>query len=173
MYGALLNKYCRFYDKRIGQSTTLTGRSITRHMSSHINEQICGTYTHLGDSIIYGDSVEGDTIINTTMGDMTIEQAFSMGNKFWNQESHGKEYSHNDNMKVKTFDPDKDETYYGDINYIYRHKTSKPRWKIVDSDGNEVIVTGDHSVMIERDNTIVKVKPSDIQEGDVLVSFDE
>ena len=28
-YGALLNEHCRFYDKRIGQSTTLTGRSIT------------------------------------------------------------------------------------------------------------------------------------------------
>lgn len=26
-YGALLNEHCRFYDKRIGQSTTLTGRS--------------------------------------------------------------------------------------------------------------------------------------------------
>lgn len=56
LYGALLNNFCRFYDKRIGQSTTLTGRSITRHMSSHINEQICGDYTHLGDAIVYGDT---------------------------------------------------------------------------------------------------------------------
>lgn len=56
LYGALLNAHCRFYDKRIGQSTTLTGRSITRHMSSHINQQICGEYNHLGDSIVYGDT---------------------------------------------------------------------------------------------------------------------
>ena len=56
LYGALLNAHCRFYDKRIGQSTTLTGRSITRHMSSHINQQICGDYNHLGDAIVYGDT---------------------------------------------------------------------------------------------------------------------
>jgi len=56
LYGALLNQHCRFYDKRIGQSTTLTGRSITRHMSSHINEQVCGDYNHLGDTIVYGDT---------------------------------------------------------------------------------------------------------------------
>lgn len=56
LYGALLNPHCRFYDKRIGQSTTLTGRSITRHMSSHINEQVCGVYDHLGDAIVYGDT---------------------------------------------------------------------------------------------------------------------
>ena len=33
LYGAILNPHCRFFDKRIGQSTTLTGRSIARHMS--------------------------------------------------------------------------------------------------------------------------------------------
>ena len=29
LYGAILNEFCRFFDKRIGQSTTLTGRAIT------------------------------------------------------------------------------------------------------------------------------------------------
>jgi DNA polymerase elongation subunit (family B) len=31
-YGALLNEHCRFYDKRIGQSVTLSGRQIVKHM---------------------------------------------------------------------------------------------------------------------------------------------
>lgn len=55
-YGALLNQHCRFYDKRIGQSTTLTGRQIVKHMSAHLNEAICGEYDHTGDAIIYGDT---------------------------------------------------------------------------------------------------------------------
>jgi DNA polymerase elongation subunit (family B) len=55
-YGALLNKHCRFYDIRIGQSTTLTGRQIVKHMSAHLNEQVCGTYDHTGDAIVYGDT---------------------------------------------------------------------------------------------------------------------
>ncbi len=56
LYGAILNPGCRFYDKRIGQSTTLTGRSITRHMGSKTNEIIEGTYDYKGESIIYGDT---------------------------------------------------------------------------------------------------------------------
>jgi DNA polymerase elongation subunit (family B) len=55
-YGALLNEHCRFYDKRIGQSVTLTGRSVTKHMSAHVNEIITGVYDHTGDSMIYGDT---------------------------------------------------------------------------------------------------------------------
>ncbi len=56
LYGALLNPGCRFFDKRIGQSTTLVGRCVARHMASKINEIICGTYDYKGKSIIYGDT---------------------------------------------------------------------------------------------------------------------
>lgn len=55
-YGSILNEYCRFYDKRIGQSVTLSGRQIVRHMMSQINEIIAGEYTHEGEAIIYGDT---------------------------------------------------------------------------------------------------------------------
>ena len=55
-YGALLNEHCRFYDKRIGQSVTLCGRQIVRHMMSYINECITGEYKHEGDAIVYGDT---------------------------------------------------------------------------------------------------------------------
>lgn len=56
LYGALLNESMKFYDKRIGQSVTLTGRSIARHMNSKINEIITGTYDYKGDAIIYADT---------------------------------------------------------------------------------------------------------------------
>lgn len=56
LYGALLNPYCRFSDKRLGQSTTLSGRTITKHMASYINKIITGQYDYEGDSIIYGDT---------------------------------------------------------------------------------------------------------------------
>lgn len=55
-YGALLNEHCRFYDKRIGQSVTLTGRSVTKHMSAYVNEIMTGVYDHVGDSMVYGDT---------------------------------------------------------------------------------------------------------------------
>ena len=56
LYGAILNPGCRFFDKRIGQSTTLTGRQIAKHMASKVNEVITGTYDHVGQAIIYGDT---------------------------------------------------------------------------------------------------------------------
>ena len=55
-YGALLNEHCRFYDKRIGQSVTLTGRQITKHMMSQINELVDDKYQHDGNAIVYGDT---------------------------------------------------------------------------------------------------------------------
>ena len=56
LYGAILNPGCRFFDNRIGQSTTLTGRAIAKHMAEKVNEIITGTADHVGKSIIYGDT---------------------------------------------------------------------------------------------------------------------
>ena len=56
LYGALLNSASRFYDERIGQSTTLTGRSIDKHMASKTNEIITGKYDYKGDAILYADT---------------------------------------------------------------------------------------------------------------------
>jgi DNA polymerase elongation subunit (family B) len=56
LYGAILNPGCRFFDKRIGQSTTLTGRSIARHMDAYLNECVTGEYDHVGAAVIYGDT---------------------------------------------------------------------------------------------------------------------
>ena len=56
LYGAILNPGCRFFDGRIGQSTTLTGRQIVKHMSAEVNKVITGEYNYVGKSIIYGDT---------------------------------------------------------------------------------------------------------------------
>ena len=56
LYGAILNPGCRFFDKRIGQSTTLCGRAIAKHMDAYVNECLTGQYDHRGETIIYGDT---------------------------------------------------------------------------------------------------------------------
>ena len=56
LYGAILNPGCRFFDKRIGQSTTLTGRLIVKHMSAEVNNCITGEYDHVGKAMVYGDT---------------------------------------------------------------------------------------------------------------------
>ena len=56
LYGAILNPGCRFFDKRLGQSTTLTGRQIVKHMSAEVNKVITGKYDYVGESILYNDT---------------------------------------------------------------------------------------------------------------------
>ena len=56
LYGAILNPGCRFFDKRIGQSTTLSGRCIAQHMDATVNEVLTGEYDYIGKTIIYGDT---------------------------------------------------------------------------------------------------------------------
>ena len=56
LYGTLLNVGSRFFDIRMGQSTTLGGRTIARHMAAKLNESLTGEYDHKGDTIIYGDT---------------------------------------------------------------------------------------------------------------------
>jgi len=81
LYGAILNPGCRFFDKRIGQSTTLTGRIIARHMDAYINECIFGEYNHVGPSIIYGDT---DSCYFTAWP--AIRDEVESGRMEWNKE---------------------------------------------------------------------------------------
>jgi DNA polymerase elongation subunit (family B) len=81
LYGAILNAGCRFFDKRIGQSTTLTGRSIAKHMDAHVNECITGKYDHTGDTIIYGDT---DSCYFSAWP--TVRQEVEQGRMEWSNE---------------------------------------------------------------------------------------
>ena len=82
LYGAILNPGCRFFDKRIGQSTTLTGRQIAKHMAAKVNEIITGEYDHVGKAIIYGDT---DSCYFTAY--TTLKDDIDKGNIPWTKES--------------------------------------------------------------------------------------
>ena len=82
LYGAILNPGCRFFDNRIGQSTTLTGRQIVKHMTSKVNEIITGEYDHIGKSIIYGDT---DSVYFSAYS--TLKKEIEAGNIPWDKES--------------------------------------------------------------------------------------
>jgi len=171
LYGAILNPGCRFFDKRIGQSTTLTGRQIVKHMSAEVNKTITGEYDHVGKAVIYGDtdSCEGTSLIETSLGTLTIEELFDMcENKTNNRD---KEYAIDENIMVMSYDIAKNEPYMGHINYVYRHKVEKDMYEIEDSNGNIVTVTEDHSVMVEREGKLLEVKPVDINIDDIILTL--
>lgn len=167
LYGAILNPGCRFFDKRIGQSTTLTGRQIAKHMASKVNEIITGEYDHTGKSIIYGDSVTGDTMILTNNGETTIADLFNRCVEHSTVDD--KEYGVWSNDKVVGFNSYEDSTVMANISCVMRHKTKKQIYKITLSNGKHVKVTEDHSAMVDRDGFLIEVKPADIQLTDLFV----
>ena len=168
-YGALLNEHCRFYDKRIGQSVTLCGRQIVRHMMSQINEIITGQYTHEGDAIVYGDSVTGDSVIRTTDGDISIEELF---NQCLEHSIVGeKEYGVWNQSNVLGFNSESMQPIGAKISYIMRHKTRKKLYKITTKNGKKVTVTEDHSIMVDRDGFLIECKPNEILESDGIITF--
>ena len=82
LYGAILNPGCRFFDKRIGQSTTLTGRTIVKHMSAEVNKVITGVYDHVGQAVIYGDT---DSVYFSAYP--TLQKDIEAGNIPWTKEN--------------------------------------------------------------------------------------
>ena len=82
LYGAILNPGCRFFDKRIGQSTTLSGRTIVKHMSAEVNKVITGTYDHVGDAVIYGDT---DSVYFSAYP--TLKKEIDSGNIPWSKDN--------------------------------------------------------------------------------------
>jgi len=81
LYGAILNAGCRFFDQRIGQSTTLCGRTIAKHMDATVNQLITGEADHVGKSIIYGDT---DSVYFSAWP--VIKDDVEAGRMEWNKE---------------------------------------------------------------------------------------
>jgi DNA polymerase elongation subunit (family B) len=81
LYGAILNPGCRFYDGRIGQSTTLCGRTIAKHMDATVNECLTGEYDHVGKTVIYGDT---DSVYFSAWP--VIKEDVAAGRMEWNKD---------------------------------------------------------------------------------------
>ena len=171
-YGALLNTGSRFFDQRLGQSVTLTGRQVVKHMSSETNKIITNEYDYRGKAINYNDtdSVAADSIIITNKRDMTIEELFLAGNEFW--KINDKEFSKNNNIQVYHYDNVTNKINFGNYKYVYRHKVSKKKYRIKTADNNEVIVTEDHSVMVlDNNNNLTEKKPNELKKGDKVITI--
>jgi hypothetical protein len=177
LYGAILNAGCRFFDKRIGQSTTLTGRAITKHMAAKTNEMLLGEYDHMGECVIYGDSVTGDSIINLADGsEIAIEDLYNRIPEKIIHES-GKEYAIPRNEKeqerVLGYNTLDDVAKFGSIDYVMRHKTKKKLYKITTESGKSITVTEDHSLIVDRQGFTEEIPPSELRDNDLLITFVE
>jgi intein/homing endonuclease len=113
---------------------------------------------------IYGDSVDGKTIIKTDIGEFSIEDLYNLQNE--KSIRRDKEVIPVD-FKSLNWTEEKG-LYYSKVKNIIRHKTSKKKFKIK-AGNKEVIVTEDHSIIVFRDGEKFEVKPSEIKTGDKVL----
>jgi DNA polymerase elongation subunit (family B) len=96
LYGAVINQYDRFFDPRMGASTTATGRKITGHMISKISELLTGEYVD---------------VVKTTDYDAMKKAGneHEYGFNIYTSTSQAIIYSDTDSCYFKTFGQNKDE----------------------------------------------------------------
>ena len=173
-YGCLGSIYFRFFDIRLCSSTTATGQELLRHQTAKVNELLTGEYDFEGEAIIAGDtdSVVGDTRIYVNGVEDTIENVF---NSLDTKKIVGdKEYSTTlGDLNVLSYDPINSNPVYDQAHCVYRRKVYKPQWAIDDENGNVVVMSGDHSIMIERNGELMEEFPRDIMGDDIIISLSE
>lgn len=167
VYGFTGTQYSPVFSVDLAEAVTSTGRTTIQEMVRFTNKALVkidngGTgieeYTVAGDT----DSTFYDAIITTkneSIGDL-FNRYYKFKNPEINENGHeildiDNEYTYTLNGKTK-------------IKSISRHKVSKDKWK-VSIDGNEVEMTGDHSIMIYRDGKVIECKPEEIKETDMLL----
>jgi len=179
MYGVFGNKYFRFFDVRIAESTTKTGREILLHMAKQIAKSLDGEYKFPSESIIYGDtdSVTKDSIITINGKNETIENWFD-----YLSDKHGVFTDKNNKQIIKfnndeyfspCYNPEQKKKITKQVLTVYRHKVKKPLYKITLDNGKEVTVTEDHSLVVERNGKFITIKAAELSEKDIFITFKE
>lgn len=175
LYGALANRFMRWYDPRLSESITLTGQTTIRTVAGYVNKFLnmyCGTTDVEYVVYIDTDSVAGDSMVRTDIGHLKIEDLFdTVAANGTYKRNHRDNFVVEPHMSIHTPSVNRGgQIETKRIKYVMKHKVKKTMYK-VKVDGEEVIVTADHSLMVKRDGQILDIKAADIQKGDKLITI--
>jgi intein/homing endonuclease len=70
--------------------------------------------------------------------------------------------------KTLSFNTKTKEVENQNVMYIMKHVVKKEMFEI-EVNGNKITITGDHSLIIKRNNEIMSIKPKDVLETDELI----
>lgn len=162
-YGFLSNEHSRYFDIRIAEAITSNGQVCARGAAKAITDKFKDV------SVVYGDtdSVEKNSKITINNVTNSIEWFFeNIDGSFIN--NNDKEYLIVDNCYSPCYT---NKIENKKVKAIYRHKVSKEKWKLTTETGKEIFVTGDHSIMVLRDNILQEIKPRDIISTDKVITI--
>lgn len=165
VYGALLNVGSRFFDARLGQSTTLTGRCIDKHMAAQVNQLIAGEYDYKGDAVIY--CVDGSTELHINDEIQPISDLYDNTNI---TPINGIKYLHNKDIFTLSYNCETGEREYKKVKAVSKQTAIKKMYKVWITDDKHVTVTEDHRFIVKRNGKIVESTVKDLKDDDVFIN---
>ncbi len=157
-FGVLASPNCRFFSLEMSNAITQTGQFIIKLSAKKIEED--------GYEVIYGDSITKERYVTLLTGDKVciknIEELFNenldLVKKIGEKERinlKGKNVFAL-TLNKKTLKPE-----FSKISELVRHKTNKKIYRINQKHG-ETCCTGDHSLIIMKNNQLEQIKPCDL-----------
>jgi len=170
LYGALANKWFPLFNEEMAQAITGNGRCFIQMLANNIEKTLQGMLKAEKPYIVYGDtdSVTGDTTIQTSKGNIPIAELYDQTTG--DIEVRGSEnFINHPREHITATSVSKELTLENKrVTYIMKHKVKKRMFKIK-CNGDEVVVTEDHSIMVLRDNVLTETKPGELRKGDKLI----
>ena len=169
LYGALGNKAFILINEKIAQAITGNGRYFIKSFGRRIEKYLQSLKKWNKPYYIYSDtdSCVGDTLISTSLGKIKIEDLFEKSGEIVKNENGSFVKRLDEKILAKSMNSNF-EIQDKKIIYVMKHKVNKRMFKI-STDNRSVIITEDHSVMINRNNNLISVKPTEILKSDELI----
>lgn len=172
LYGAIGNSKFILFNEKVAQAITGNGRFLVKNTSRMINDALNNSS---GDEsqfigIVYNDtdSCVGDTVIRTSVGSIKIEDLFYSSNGEIITTPNGSIVKKVKDTILADSISENFELQQNKITYVMKHHVKKRMYKIK-CNGKEVIITEDHSIMVNRNGKLISVKPKDILKTDMLI----
>lgn len=113
------------------------------------------------------DSFHSSSLISTNLGTYTVEELFEKHSKRCFNTPNDHEFARTD-LLVENWTKKKG-VYFGKTKHLVRHKVSKEKWTLRTKRGKEITVTGDHSLVVFRDNKQLSVRARDVKKTDKIL----
>ena len=192
IYGALGNKWLVCFDPEVAETVTSQGQDLIKFAEVVVNAYFA-KFWHLDKELhaklglttvgevkkpvniyIDTDSVDKNSVIHSKdFGKITIANFWNMYAKNgYTKDKRGNELVNLDENQVYVENWDKD-VKWSDVKRIIRHKVTKKKYKVRTKSGKDIIITGDHSIMVIRDGKKIKMCATEIDiKKDLLIGID-
>lgn len=186
IYGCLAQKYFHFYDLDNAAEVTLGGRTVIQYIANCSNTYFSKTFPKIaknwypntdikvGDvpdrivKIIDTDSVVGESVINTSIGNISIEDLYIKHSSDYKETSKDNFIARVDDIKSLSLNTNTGNIEYGKVLYIKKHLVKK-RMFGVKVNGKMIKITEDHSIIVKRNDMYVSISAKDIISGDKVI----